>query len=50
MEMKNSIREQAKLFEGKDHWHSNGKPNITFSDGLYGLRIEDSMGIGFVHF
>ena len=49
MVMKNSILDQAKLFEGKDHWHSNGKPNITFSDGPNGLRIEDSKGIGFVH-
>lgn len=49
METKNPILEQAKLFEGKDHWHSNGKPSVTFSDGPNGLRIEDAKGIGFVH-
>lgn len=45
----NSLTKQAKLFEGKDHWHLNGEKDVTFSDGPNGLRIEDEYGLGFNH-
>lgn len=49
--MKNdrTVKQQAKLFEGRDHWHLNSEKDVTFSDGPNGLRIEDEEGLGFTH-
>lgn len=47
--MEMNRKQQAKLFEGKDHWHLNSEKDVTFSDGPNGLRIEDETGIGFNH-
>lgn len=49
MKTEDSIEEQTKLFEGKDHWHLDTKKDVVFSDGPNGLRIEDALGIGFNH-
>ena len=47
-----SIQEEARLFQGKDKWHTNHIPNtdfkeITMHDGPNGLRIEVNDTLGF---
>lgn len=47
-----SRKEEAKLFQGKDRWHTNGFEDtdfkeITMSDGPNGLRIEVDNTLGF---
>ena len=47
-----SIQEEARLFQGKDKWHTNHIPNIDFKeitmhDGPNGLRIEVNDTLGF---
>lgn len=47
-----SIQEEAKLFQGKDRWHTNhfddaGFSCVTMSDGPNGLRIEVDNTLGF---
>lgn len=47
-----SLKEEAKLFQGKDRWHTNAIKNtkyhsITMHDGPNGLRIELSNKLGF---
>lgn len=41
----------AKLFTGKDYWHSfdieNEMPSLFMSDGPHGLRVEITTGVGF---